>query len=104
MSAFTCFGQGKNLARDGTGGHLGNFMGAKKKDLSFEEALERLEALVTSMEAGDVPLATLVEKFEEGSKLVHICEDRLKQAELKIEKLRRENEDTVLEAFSPEDA
>lgn len=75
----------------------------KKKEPSFEAALEKLETLVASMESGEVPLATLVEKFEEGSRLVKLCEDRLKQAELKIEKLRQENEQSVLEAFAPEE-
>ena len=78
-------------------------MPAKKKEPAFEEALEKLEALVTSLESGEVPLATLVEKFEEGSKLVKTCEERLKQAELKIEKLRQDSESVVLEAFEPEE-
>jgi exodeoxyribonuclease VII small subunit len=75
----------------------------KKKEIAFEAALEKLESLVSSMESGEVPLATLVEKFEEGSRLVKLCEDRLKAAELKIEKLRQENEQSVLEAFAPEE-
>ena len=78
-------------------------MSSKKKEPTFEEALEKLEALVASMESGDIPLADLVEKFEEGSKLVKTCEERLKSAELKIEKLRKDNETEVLEAFTPED-
>jgi exodeoxyribonuclease VII small subunit len=78
-------------------------MSAKKKEPTFEEALEKLESLVSSMESGEVPLATLVEKFEEGSKLVKVCEERLKQAELKIEKLRLEGDSAELESFSPED-
>ena len=78
-------------------------MPSKKKEHSFEEALEKLENLVESMESGDIPLAELVEKFEEGSKLVKTCEERLKQAELKIEKLRQENEAVALDAFAPEE-
>ena len=78
-------------------------MSSKKKEPTFEEALEKLETLVASMESGDIPLADLVEKFEEGSKLVKTCEERLKRAELKIEKLRQENESVALEAFTPED-
>lgn len=77
-------------------------MPPKKTDPAFEEALKQLETLVSAMESGDVPLALLVEKFEEGTRLVKICEDRLKQAELKIETLRKQNETVVLEAFSPE--
>ena len=79
-------------------------MSAKQKELTFEASLERLENLVASMESGDIPLADLVEKFEEGSKLVKICEERLKQAELKIEKLRMDTAQGRTEAFSPEDA
>ncbi len=78
-------------------------MSAKKNEPSFEEALEKLETLVSSMESGDVPLAALVEKFEEGNKLVKLCESRLKQAEMKIEKLRIESESVTKEAFSPEE-
>lgn len=58
--------------------------------LSFETALEKLEAIVESMEAGDVPLAELLAKFEEGTKLLKVCEGRLKDAELKIEVLKKQ--------------
>lgn len=77
-------------------------MPTKKKEPAFEDALKKLEALVSSMESGDVPLATLVEKFEEGSKLVKVCEERLKQAELKIEKLRQEADKATVEPFAPD--
>lgn len=79
-------------------------MSAKKNEPTFEEALEKLESLVASMESGDIPLADLVEKFEEGSKLVKTCEERLKSAELKIEKLRQENQAIALEDFTPDEA
>lgn len=78
-------------------------MSVKKSDPAFEEALQQLESLVAAMESGDIPLALLVDKFEEGSRLVKICEERLKQADLKIETLRKENEAAVLEAFEPEE-
>ena len=39
------------------------------------------------MEDGETPLADLVAKFEEGSKLLKVCQDKLKEAELKIEQL-----------------
>ena len=60
----------------------------KKNDtLTFEDALERLESILESMESGDTPLADLVAKFEEGSTLLKICQEKLKEVELKIEKL-----------------
>lgn len=64
-------------------------MPAKKEETtpSFEASLERLEALIEAMENGDIPLADLVAKFEEGSKLLKMCQSQLKTAELKIEQL-----------------
>ncbi|MDP3073419.1 MAG: exodeoxyribonuclease VII small subunit [Opitutaceae bacterium] len=65
-------------------------MAATNDKLSFETALEKLEGIVESMEAGDVPLADLLAKFEEGTKLLKVCETRLKDAELKIEVLKKQ--------------
>lgn len=62
-------------------------MPTKKTDLTFEESVERIEALIEAMENGDTPLADLVAKFEEGSKLLKHCQAQLKDAELKIEQL-----------------
>jgi exodeoxyribonuclease VII small subunit len=62
-------------------------MPAQKEEPSFEESVERLEALIKAMENGDTPLADLVAKFEEGSKLLKQCQTQLKEAELKIEQL-----------------
>jgi exodeoxyribonuclease VII small subunit len=61
----------------------------KTAKLSFEAALTKLETIVDSMEQGEVPLAELLAKYEEGSKLLKVCEGRLKEAELKIEKLKK---------------
>ena len=63
--------------------------------LSFEEALVKLETIVESMESGDVPLADLLAKFEEGTKLLKVCESRLKDAELKIELLKKQKDGSV---------
>lgn len=56
---------------------------------SFEEAMARLEVIVEKMESGDVPLDELLAQYEEGSRLLAVCEQRLKAAELKIEQLKR---------------
>ena len=63
--------------------------------LSFEDALGKLETIVESMESGEVPLAELLAKFEEGTKLLKVCESRLKDAELKIEQLKKQKDGTV---------
>ncbi|MEC8650431.1 MAG: exodeoxyribonuclease VII small subunit, partial [Verrucomicrobiota bacterium] len=66
-------------------------MSKKPTDLTFESALERLESLIESMEKGDTPLAELVAKFEEGSKLLKHCQSKIKTAERKIQKLNIED-------------
>lgn len=71
----------------------------KTAKLSFEAALAKLEAIVDSMESGEVPLAELLAKYEEGSKLLKTCEGRLKEAELKIEKLKKAKDGSA--AFEP---
>ena len=67
----------------------------KTSKLSFEAALTKLETIVDSMEQGEVPLAELLGKYEDGTKLLKICESRLKEAELKIEKLRKQKDGSV---------
>jgi exodeoxyribonuclease VII small subunit len=74
----------------------------KEAKLSFESALGKLEAIVESMETGEVPLADLLSKFEEGNKLLKHCETRLKEAELKIEQLKKERDGVVFTKFETE--
>ena len=57
------------------------------KKLSYEEALEELESIIEAMEDGTIPLAELVSQFENGAKLLKLCQIKLKEAELKIKKL-----------------
>ncbi|MDP1581729.1 MAG: exodeoxyribonuclease VII small subunit [Candidatus Didemnitutus sp.] len=74
----------------------------KNAKLSFESALDRLETIVDAMEQGEIPLAELLSKYEEGSKLLKVCESRLKDAELKIEKLKKQKDGSAaFEAFEP---
>ena len=75
-----------------------------KPDLSFEQALDKLEKLVGRMEEGDVGLSELLEKYEEGNKHLRTCEAQLKSAELKIEKLRATRDGAELDEFEPEQA
>jgi exodeoxyribonuclease VII small subunit len=62
---------------------------AKTGTVSFEEALKKLENIVESMESGDLPLETLLAKYEEGTKLARICQTKLAEAELKIVQLEK---------------
>lgn len=56
---------------------------------SFEKALDNLEKIIVEMEGGDIPLDKLIGRFEEGTKLIQICQKHLKDAELRIEQFRR---------------
>lgn len=57
--------------------------------------MHRLETIVEAMESGDIPLADLLAKYEEGSRLLAQCEQRLKAAELKIEQLKRQKDGSL---------
>jgi exodeoxyribonuclease VII small subunit len=74
----------------------------KLAKLPFEAALAKLEAIVESMESGQVPLAELVAKFEEGNRLLKQCEARLKDAEMKIEQLKKQKDGVAFVPFDPE--
>ena len=60
----------------------------EENKLSFEDAYKQLTELVKKMESGELPLADSVLAYETGIKLKAHCEKLLKDAELKIEKLK----------------
>ena len=55
-------------------------------NMRFEEAFARLEALVGEMERGELPLEQMLDRFEEGVRLVRHCNQFLGQAQLRVEK------------------
>jgi len=57
--------------------------------LPFEEALQRLEAIVAEMESETLPLEQLLTRYEEGVKLIEVCQTRLAAAELRIQQLEK---------------
>ena len=66
--------------------------GRKGKEPGFEDALRRLEAIVRSLEEGDLPLDSSLKLFEEGVGLTRQCAARLDEAQRKIEVLTRTEE------------
>ena len=56
-------------------------------EMSFEEALAALEDVVRSLEGGQVPLEQSIDLYERGEALRKHCDDRLKAAELRVEKI-----------------
>ena len=61
-----------------------------KNDLKFEDALGRIEQLVQELEDGEIALDKMLEKYEEGSRLIRFCMEQLNSAEAKIKKLTEE--------------
>jgi len=59
---------------------------------SFEASLEALEQIVKELERGDLPLEKSLELFERGIGLSRQCQERLNQAERRIEILLRDNQ------------
>lgn len=73
---------------------------AKKQ--TFEEALERLEAISKILEDGEVTLDDSLKVFEEGMKLVDFCNSRLNDVQKRIEKLTKSVDGSFhTEGFEP---
>ena len=60
---------------------------ADKKDLTYAEAMTRLEKIVSMLETDTLSLDDSLKLFEEGTKLARFCNKTLDEAELKITKL-----------------
>ncbi len=61
-----------------------------KKNVTFEEALQKLEAIVEKLESGEITLNDSIAAFEEGQKLVEFCLQQLQEAEEKVKKLSKD--------------
>jgi exodeoxyribonuclease VII small subunit len=61
----------------------------RETEPNFESAMDRLETIVEQMESGKLPLEDLIVRYEEGMNLVKICQERLANAEQKIEIIAR---------------
>ena len=62
-----------------------------KKEYNFENALKRLEEISDLLENEDTPLEDSIKLFEEGIELKEYCEEKLKSAKLKIDKIVKKN-------------
>ena len=76
-------------------------MEKKVKELSFEENLEKLEEIVKNLESGNIPLDDAIDSFNEAMKLAKNCDEKLKKAEEKVNKIL--NKDGKLEDFEVEE-
>ena len=71
-------------------------------ELHFEGAMDRLEEIVDQMESGKMMLEELIGRYEEGMKLVKVCQARLASAEQRIEMITRNQAGkAVVKNFDP---
>ena len=71
----------------------------KTKENNFESALKRLEEISDLLENEDTPLEDSIKLFEEGIELKEFCEDKLKSAKLKIDKIVKRNKSLTSTEF-----
>ncbi len=70
----------------------------EKKKQNFEDSLQQLEKIVAQLEGGELPLEESLKLFEDGIKLSRECQERLNQAERRIDVLLKdENGGSVLQ-------
>ena len=70
---------------------------SKDKDNNFENNLKKLEVIVDKLESGDIGLEESVKLYEEGMKIKKICDNKLKDIEMQIKKIKIEDNKVVKE-------
>ncbi len=72
----------------------------KEKEVSFEAALQRLEKIAEELESEDISLDQSLKRYEEGMKLMALCQRKLEEAKKRVDVLvRKEGEKFELEGF-----
>ena len=64
-------------------------MSKETKEIKFEEALKKLEAIVQNLEDGNLPLDEALKQYEDGVRMAELCTKRLTEAEKKVEVLMK---------------
>jgi exodeoxyribonuclease VII small subunit len=80
----------KKSASSGGPGTKAEMKRAQTQGQTFESSLEALERIVRELERGDLPLEKSLQLFEQGVRLSRECQERLNQAERRIELLLRD--------------
>ncbi|WP_299079468.1 exodeoxyribonuclease VII small subunit [uncultured Paraglaciecola sp.] len=71
----------------------------KAESLTFEQSMQELETLVAKMEQGDLPLEDALQSFERGVQLARHSQQKLKDAEQKVQILTTQNGQQTLDVF-----
>ncbi len=75
------------------------------KDIKFEEAIEKLDAIVSKLESGSAALDESLSLFEEGVGLIKLCNEKLDKAEQKVKILTESEDGTVCDVpFTSDEA
>ncbi|KOC89910.1 exodeoxyribonuclease VII small subunit [Winslowiella iniecta] len=69
---------------------------------SFETSLQQLEQIVTRLESGDLPLEEALNEFERGVQLARTGQQKLQQAEQRVQILLSDDKDAELSPFTPD--
>ncbi len=72
----------------------------KNQTINFEDAMSELEKIVNALETGQTSLEDSVKAYERGMELRAICEKRLKEATLKIDKVTKVNDDGAVDTVA----
>lgn len=59
-------------------------------NMPFEDALKKLESIVDAMESQEMPLEDLLRQYQEGTILARMCQEKLSDAEVRIEQLEKD--------------
>jgi exodeoxyribonuclease VII small subunit len=71
-----------------------------RNGVTFEQAIQRLEQIVADMEGAELPLEDVLKKYEDGTRLVRFCSQKLDEAEKRIEVLTKKADGGIaLEPF-----
>jgi exodeoxyribonuclease VII small subunit len=74
---------------------------SKKEDIKFEDKIKELENIINELESGEIDLESSIEKYTKAMKLVHECDEKLKNIEEQVNKIVKEN--GQLENFNVEE-
>ncbi|MEM6160572.1 exodeoxyribonuclease VII small subunit [Erwinia sp. P6884] len=69
---------------------------------SFETSLQQLEQIVSRLESGDLPLEEALNEFERGVQLARVGQQKLQQAEQRVQILLNDDQEAGLAPFTPE--
>ncbi len=67
----------------------------QENELTFEQAMAQLEDIVRQLESGDLSLDEMVQRYEEGMRLLRFCQQKLMAAEQRVKKVTITDEGTI---------